>query len=286
MPRAWRVRLLGVVIVIAVAGCVGARLAQMEPAAPVTGPPPPEGPVLEGVAKSVHAAMGVPKDDDDSDDVLLDRRAFVLSYNPRFEDPNWVSWRLDEGDIGDVERQDDFRVDQDLPGGFYRVTPKDYAKSGYDRGHLCPSKDRSTSPELNSLTFVMTNMQPQRPELNRHRWKEMEEFTRDLAIKRQKQLYVIAGGIFDANPETIGHGVAVPKAAYKIIVVLERGQGAKDVTAATEVIAAIMPNSKTVTQKPWTDYQVSIDEVEAATGYDFLRRVPEDVQRVIEAKRP
>ncbi|MBI2388420.1 MAG: DNA/RNA non-specific endonuclease [Deltaproteobacteria bacterium] len=230
--------------------------------------------------------MGVPKDGDDTDDVLLDRDAFVLSYNPKLEDPNWVSWRLSAADIGDVERQDDFRIDQDLPGGLYRVTPKDYAKSGFDRGHLCPSKDRSTSPEVNSLTFVMTNMQPQRPELNRHRWKEMEEFTRDLAIGRQKQLYVIAGGIFDANPKTIGHGVAVPKAAYKIIVVLEHGQGAKDVTAATEVIAAIMPNSKSVTSKPWTDYRVSIDEVEAATGYDFLGRVPEDVQRVIEAKRP
>lgn len=245
---------------------------------------PPRG-ARSTISSSVHVAMGIPKDGDDSDDYLMDKGVYVVSYNKNLNAPNWSSWQLDAKYVGNVDRQNDFRADDALPADFYHVTPQDYANSGFDRGHLCPSKDRSDSAENNSLTFLMTNMHPQRKELNEVRWKNLEDYSRKLATDGHKELYIMAGGIFDAHPAVIGHGVAVPKADYKIVVVLDAGQGVDNVSTGTEVIAVMMPNESSVKNKKWTEYLVTVDDVERQTGYDFLSNVPADVQRVIQSKK-
>src|SRR5207247_1124328 len=86
---------------------------------------------------------------------------YTVSYNRDKGIPNWVSWTLTENDIGKTTRQNDFRPNTDLPSDWKRITPFDYNGSGYDRGHLCPSADRSNSKESNSSTFLMSNMTPQ-----------------------------------------------------------------------------------------------------------------------------
>ena len=137
---------------------------------------------------------------------------------------------------------------------------------------------------MNAVTFLMTNMVPQLHELNAGPWEKLEARERELAEQPDAEVYIVAGPLFDATPLAIGHGIAVPKATWKIIVALKTGQTANDVTASTEVIAAIMPNEPGVGQHPWTDYVTSVDEVEKKTGYDFLARVPDSVERVIEAR--
>ena len=251
-------------------------------------PPPPvqrETQVDPAIARSPHIALGIPTDADPSDDVLLDKEAYVVSYNPKRRDPNWVAWQLDASYLGHVLRKDNFRTDRLLPAGYYRVTPGDYLRSGYDRAHLCPSADRSSAPEQNALTFLMTNMHPQLHELNAGPWEQLEQYERTLARRPGAELYIAAGGIFDDHPHTIGNGVAVPLASYKVIVVLHTGQSFADVTQGTNVIATVMPNVGGVGQHEWTDFVVSVDDVETTTGYDFLNRVAPEVQAVIEARK-
>ncbi|HVW24376.1 MAG TPA: DNA/RNA non-specific endonuclease [Polyangiaceae bacterium] len=251
-------------------------------------PPPSDGVRVDrrAAAESVHAALGVPRDADDSDDTLLDETAFLVSYNPRLRTPNWVAWRLEAEDLGHVRRHDAFRADARLPQGFYRVTPRDYAHTDYDRGHLCPFADRSGTPEGASRTFVMTNMEPQLHELNAGPWEKLEQYERSRATDPERELYIVAGGVFDDDPKTIGHGVAVPRASFKIIVELSSGQSANDVTATTPTVAVEMPNEPGVGRRPWQDFVTSIDRIEADTGYDFLTAVAENVQAVIEARTP
>lgn len=73
---------------------------------------------------------------------------------------NWVAWELTKVDFGTSDRQDDFRPDPYLPAGWYRGKTSDYTGSGFDRGHLCPSADRTFTLEDNSATFLMTNIIP------------------------------------------------------------------------------------------------------------------------------
>ena len=242
--------------------------------------PKPSGANLDG---NPNVALGIPLDADPSDDYLINRTYWVASYSPKRLEPNWVSWRLVASDLGSVKRGDSFRADTGLPDGFKKVQKTDYAGSRYDRGHMCPSADRTSTEEANGATFLMTNMQPQVSELNRGPWKVLEDYERSLA-RQGKELQIVAGGIFKAEPTTVGPGVEVPTANFKIIVVLEPGQGATDVSNSTLVYAIIIPNAAEVRGTKWFQYMVSVDEVERQTGYDFLRDVPDDVENVIEAR--
>ncbi len=257
-----------------------------QPPARTLPPSPTSQPLPDSAAeieRSVHLALGVPRDQDASDDQLLDEQSFVLSYNPSKRVPNWVAWRLDRGYFGSVRRSNDFRPDLSLPARFYRVNESDYLHSGYDRGHMCPSADRQDSRADNSRTFLFTNMQPQLHELNAGPWERLEVYARQRA-QRGQVLYIVAGGAFSAPFPTIGNGVAVPAANFKILVVLDATQRPSDVSSATEVLAVMMPNQHGVGEHDWTEYLTTVDAIEQATGYDFLTAVPEPAQRVIEAR--
>ena len=61
---------------------------------------------------------------------------YVLSYNNKTHTANWVSWHLNRSWIGTADRQENFRPDDALPAGWYKVRPTDYTVRGYDRGHI------------------------------------------------------------------------------------------------------------------------------------------------------
>lgn len=252
------------------------------PAASADSSPPLRGSEAS-IAESVHLALGVPRAADPKDDQFLDERTFVLSYSAVKRVPNWVAWRLDRSYLGHVHRKDDFRPDPLLPARFYRVNEHDYLHSGYDRGHMCPSADRDATPADNSSTFLFTNMQPQLHELNAGPWERLETYARQRA-ERGEVLYIVAGGVFSAPFPTIGNGVAVPAANFKIIVALRAGRSAQEVTESDDALAVLMPNQHGVGAHDWTEYLTSVDAIERATGYDFLGAIPEKVQRVIEAR--
>lgn len=62
----------------------------------------------------------------------------------------------------------------------------------------------------------MSNMSPQLPGFNRVGWRVLEEHVRDLA-NEYNELYVVTGPIYQGNEGTIGNGVAIPSAFYKVI---------------------------------------------------------------------
>ena len=208
----------------------------------------------------------------------------MLSYSKARNVLNWASWRVDQRWLGSVDRQDDFRPDGRLPKGFYQVTPGDYRRSGYDRGHMVPSGDRTNTPRDNSLTFLMTNIFPQASDNNRGPWRELEQYGRDLVQQEGKALYVI-GGIYGDQGKVSNQGragkVTVPGRVWKVIVVLDNVED--DITRRTQVIAVDMPNSDRI-EADWQTYRTTIDRIEIATGYDLLSEVSENVQAAIESR--
>ena len=70
---------------------------------------------------------------------LIERAVQALDYNDTLGQPNWASWSLTAADLGDAPRSSVFFVETNLPATFYRVGTGEYARSAYDRGHLCPS---------------------------------------------------------------------------------------------------------------------------------------------------
>lgn len=229
----------------------------------------------------IHLKLGNPSqataDPQNSANFLIEKPEFALSYNSKTGTANWVSWQLNQSWLGTIKRQNNFRPDENLPPGWYQVQSNDYRGTGYDRGHLVPSGDRTNTPEHNSATFLLTNIIPQAPQLNRGIWSDLEQHCRDLA-QQGKELYIIAGG--SGKLKTIAKGnITVPQWNWKVIVILD--QPNQKITENTRVIAVKIPNSNSL-KNNWRYYQVSVDDIEANTGLDLLTNIPKNIQDKLE----
>jgi len=241
-----------------------------------------------GAALSRHTTLGIPSPASTSDpnNFLSVKSGYVISYNGSRKVPNWVSWELNTSYLGSTARQDDFRPDDTFPASEPQASLADYSGSGYDRGHMCPSADRTLTVAANQQTFFLTNMVPQAANNNQGPWAVMENDLRTIA-RTGKELFIISGGTFSASSNTIGSGVVVPDKTFKVVVVLDAvGQGPSSVTTSTRVIGVMMPNENNQISKSadWHTFRVSVDAIEAATGDNFLSDVDPAVQSVIEAR--
>ncbi len=247
---------------------------------------------LTAQTSSVHLRMGNPSNAGTSySNRLLSKSQYAVSYNCYRGTPNWVSWQLNTSWLGSAPRQDDFRADTTLPSSCYRVTSSDYTGSGFDRGHNTPSADRTNTVTNNSATFLMTNIIPQSPDNNQGPWAALENYSREL-VNQGKELYIISGSYgtggtgSNGSKTTIANGnVTVPTRTWKVIVVLNSSNsGASSVNTSTRVIAVNMPNNQGIRNANWTNYRVSVDSIEANTGYNLLSNVSTSVQSTIEAR--
>jgi len=221
---------------------------------------------------------------------LMVKPQYDFSYNNSKHEPNWTSWHLGSTDLGSTPRQDDFRADTTLPSGWYEVGASEFSGSGFDRGHMCPSGDRTSSVANNSATFLMDNMLPQAPNNNQITWENLESYERSL-VSSGNEVYIISGGYGSGGTgsngyaTTVGNGVVVPAQTWKIIVVIPNGNSdLSRITTSTRVIAVLMPNTQTCNSHPWGYYRVSVDSIESLTGYNFLSSVSTSIQSTIESK--
>jgi endonuclease G len=211
--------------------------------------------------------------DSHSDDQVIRHPGYVLSYNESHEQANWVAYKLKAKHLtGAAERANDFRPDPSVKTG--TALPSDYTRSGYDRGHLAPAGDFSKNAQLMSETFFMSNISPQTPDLNRGKWRELEERIRSW-VKRDKELYIVTGPILKGKMKKIGNKnkISVPPAYYKIVLDMEE--------PIIKSVAFIMPNDKP--DKDISEYVVTIEEIERQTGINFfpqLEKNPELHQRL------
>lgn len=226
-----------------------------------------------------------------AENYLITRPQYALSYSKNKGIPNWVSWELNSTWLGDAHRVGKFAPDQELPAGWEQIKPSDYTGSGFDRGHMTNSEDRSRSPEDNIQTFLMTNILPQSPDNNQGPWVQLENYSRQL-VRSGKELFIVSGGHGQGGvgknglKATVGQGkVLVPAVTWKVILVLDTpNSGVAGVNKNTRTIAVIMPNKQGIKSEPWQQYQTSVQEVEKLTGYKFFTSVSEDIRSTISAK--
>jgi len=197
-------------------------------------------------------------------DQILFNRHYVIGYSYYFRQAKWALEIVDP-DMTDVERADNFRSDYRIPKMF-RADLADYQGSGFDRGHLVASANQRELAIQNSETFLLSNMSPQHPDLNRRIWKDLEEAVRELNVKKNiYETYVLCGPIFDFNKlvKTIGseddNGVTLPiPHAYFKSVLTENDRG------ALHMWSFIIPNQ--ASNKPLEDFRVPTTQVEQYSG--------------------
>jgi len=240
--------------------------------------------------------LGNPSNADDNtstsaDNYLIDHHYYIESYNKTKAEPNWVSWHIGAGDITGKRGPDDFRADTTLPARWFKVDNTYYRGSGFDKGHNCPSGDRSSSSDANSATFLMDNIIPQAPNNNQHTWEHLESFCRD-RVKEGNEVYVIMGSYGTGGTGRNGYTTSiykgrinVPAHIWKVAVIIPNGNNdLLRVNAETKVVAIDTPNDDNIDPN-WMKYICSIRDIEKATGYNLLSALPQDVQDAVETKR-
>ncbi len=190
---------------------------------------------------------------------IVRHQYYTLSYNEKFEQAEWVAYELKK----------EYLKNNDYKRPYFIEDPKvttgsadwrNYKKSGYDKGHLCPAGDMEFSKEAYNDTFYTSNISPQNKEFNAGIWNRLEQKTRYWAEK-YNDIYVVTGGILKDSDKKIGtEKVAVPKYFYKIIL----AKSGKEHKA----IAFLVPNEKS--DKSIYDFVVPIETLEKMTGIDFF----------------
>lgn len=203
---------------------------------------------------------------------VIHHTGYTVSYNKELKLPNWVSYELTRQETqGKEKRFDRFIADPLVQGPI--ATNADYARSGYDKGHMAPAADMKWSPTVMRESFYFSNMCPQHPQLNRRGWKKLEEKIRDWAIA-DSAIIIICGPILNKSSKTIGKNkVAVPERFFKVVL----SPFAKPMRA----IGFLFNNRQAV--EPLSTYTVSIDSIEKITNMDFFSLLPDEIENKIEA---
>ncbi len=221
-----------------------------------------------------HIALyAVPPLSDTLYTLVSEEGRYVINYDPETRNARWAAYILTRAEAGvkNVERAGRFVRDMRLVHkGWAAAATGDYTRSGYDRGHLVPSADRDDNEAENKATFVMTNISPQCPGLNRYVWKNLESTVRRWAMEHDS-LYIVTAGVLatvDGRPlKTIGTGVAVPELFYKAVAVRDGDR--------FQAIGFVVPNIDDC-NRDYRVYAVSPDSVRRLTGIDIFGTLPSE----------
>ncbi|OQQ00801.1 DNA/RNA endonuclease G [Vibrio campbellii] len=215
-----------------------------------------------------HLDKGMPSTNSDQ---FLCRDGYAVGYNYDTKNADWVAYHITAESVNITnKRSNSFKEDTEMPD-YARSTLADYKGSGYDRGHLAPSATMDFTRESMKQSFLMSNMSPQFPGFNRVGWRVLEEHVRDLA-NEYNELYVVTGPIYQGNEGTIGNGVVIPSAFYKVILD----------PSFDEAIAFIVPH-RDVSSSELANFITTIDEVERQTGLDFFAQTPDSIEDNMES---
>ncbi len=225
---------------------------------------------------------GATADENDHNRYLVQRPQYALDFNDNQGVPNWVSWNITTADFGSSGRTNNFLPDPAFPPTFYAVVTSDYTGSGFDRGHMCPSADRTITRTDNEATFLMSNILPQAPDNNQGVWASFETYCRSLASAGNEILVLSGGSIYSGFRIPSGKA-AIPGYTWKIAVVVPLGPGSavSRIDAATRIITIKVPNTAGVRSTPWQNFVTSVAQIEADTGYTFLTELPAPIASVL-----
>jgi len=204
--------------------------------------------------------------------LIVHHEGYSLSYSEPHEQAEWVAYELKKSHVSKTNfKRPYFEIDKAVKTG--AANWRNYKKSGYDRGHLCPAGDRKYSQFAHDETFLTSNISPQKHDFNSGIWNTLELKVRYWAIKYDG-VYVVTGGVLKGSMKTIGdEHVSVPNQFYKVLIDNNSGK--------TKVIAFLMPHKNS--SKPLYEYVVSVDEIEELTGIDFFPELEDSIENQLEA---
>ena len=218
---------------------------------------------------------------------LIQRAVEAIDYSDNLGEPVWASWDLTAGDVGSSGRNSTYYTDTNLPANFFRVNTTNYNGVGnidFNRGHLCPSADRTDNTNDNKLVFFMSNIMPQSAPNNQGVWANFEDYCRSL-LTNYELLIICGPSGFGTNTVPAGR-IYIPSNTWKVVVCVPLGAGTalSRIAITNRVIAISIPNVTNGLNSAWQTYVTSPHQIELATGFTFFTALPSDVASFFRAE--
>ncbi len=204
-----------------------------------------------------------------------DKGDFIVLYSKDDKDPNWSAWPLTKSHIvKNTDRTNAWQYDNRIPAGYLpNYNQGDY--SGYQRGHLCPSADRTASKAMNAETFYYSNMIPQNGSLNMGCWGSIEDDTRGWLVNATDSIFICAGMHVSQHADSIiGHSspsnMTIPKYVFKVIL---KRTGDNSNTTWTSIgfwFENAAPGMAHRDKGFGAKFACSVRDIESKTGIDFF----------------
>ena len=226
------------------------------------------------------------------------QRNYTILYDEDLYAALWVAYPLC-ADHTSSGREETWGYDPHVPKlsqtnvnkGYGATEPTaNYPNNFYARGHQIPNADRSGVPDMMAQTYYSTNMTPQiQNGFNGSIWAKLEEAVR-MEIPQGDTLYVVTGAVFekygtDEKVKTIvnkndSKTLPVPNYYWKALMKVKRAEG-KVTDAST--IGFWLPHGD-LKGHSYTDYAVSVDQIEEWTGFNLFPSIPDVLEPSAESQ--
>lgn len=219
-------------------------------------------------------------------------RNYTVFYDTSMMTPLWTAYPLESGHMGSYKRLSSWSYNPNIDTQYQiKVTEGSYSNNIYSRGHMCPNASRNGNTTMQAQTFYVTNQVPQiQNSFNSGIWSNLEGAVQDVAKTKNEEIYVVTGVAFNKGAEshTINYTspskassqkVPIPNYFYKLVLRVKTSGG----TVTDAVCVAFWFEHKAYSDS-YTNYTVSVDEVESWTGFDFFVNLPSDIEARCEAK--
>lgn len=208
---------------------------------------------------------------------ILTNMAYVVAYDEERQNPVWGCYKIFKvKNLKASELPRTFKPDERTK---CRVTPGDYASSGYSLGCLGAPHyaiGLCYGIQAQDETYLMSNITPRMPPMNQGIFGNMENLEMKYYAQKYDEIWIISGNIFDTNVEKLISGVEVPDACYHIVVDEEKGK--------PRVLAFLVPQSATPMEQP-ASFLVSVRDIEQKAGFNFLPELALELGNEIESTR-
>lgn len=210
---------------------------------------------------------------------VLRNDGYMAGYSELRGNPLWVAYRVSRIAPGAprYKRPRNFSPDW---RSLTHISSGDYTRSGFDRGHMAPNYviSRLYGKNAQLETFLMTNIVPQKAELNQKVWQKLEAWETDRFTRRFREVWVYTGPLFDGDIRRMSSTwrVEIPDAFYKIYAGI-------DTSGRPHLLAFLIPQSVRGNENP-ARFVTTVDRIEALSGFDFFPELDDLLEKRLESE--
>lgn len=220
------------------------------------------------------------------------RAGYSLLHSADLKTPYWVCETYTAQSLRSVYDRGSLKFSADPTLQLTHAVPADYQGSSkylnrrgqafpIHIGHMAPAAAHASTARRLTDTFYLSNAVPQHASVNGGQWARLEACARTTGPVSGPK-WVISGPMIytyadvrEITVDVIGNGVVVPTHTWKITVY-------RSPDGQLKAWAAVMPNGPLPDGSQLQDFVASIDDIEDATGFNFLPELEASEQRVLE----